>query len=148
MTDTINVNWPGGELQLKGASELIMNSCRTSMRLSQRDFSLEGTSGFVEEYDCQGSRHKHVYIELEDQITGCPTEKAGIKGNMSRFEIGFFEARYTVIGGKLYYLTIEPIYGALYDYAIITPNSIYFRTLSRRKIYSSRQAKMIDLYFV
>ncbi len=147
--DTIRVNWPGGEVQLRGASELVMNSCHTSMRFSQRDFSLEGTSGFVEEYDYQGSRHKHVYIELEDQMTGCPTGRAGLKrGNKTRFEIGFFEARYTVIGGKLYYLTIEPVYGALYDYAIITPNSVYFRTLSRRKIFSNRRAKMLDLYFV
>jgi hypothetical protein len=149
MTDSIYVNWPGGKLRLKGASELIIDGCRISMRFSQRDFSLDGTSGFVEEYFYEGSRHKHVYIELEDQIAGCPAEKPGTeKSSKFRFEIGFFDVRYTMIGGKLYYLTIEPIYGALYDYAIITPNNVYFSTLSRRKIFQNRRENTLDLYFV
>ncbi|MCE4614785.1 MAG: hypothetical protein F7B60_04575 [Desulfurococcales archaeon] len=149
MKEKIEVKWISGVISIWGVSELTIRGDEWHITLSQRDIKLEGIIGTEEQFLAQGSNLKHLYIRFNEQLRGSnrKSSKQVISSN-SRLEIGFFEVRYTVLRGKLFYITTVPIYGALYDYAILTPSELYVRTLGRRKVFIQGGQNNMNVYLL
>ncbi|MEB3756806.1 MAG: hypothetical protein GSR79_08125 [Desulfurococcales archaeon] len=142
------LKWITGTVSIYGISELVIEGDKWRIILSQRDIRLEGINGIEEQFNIQGSNLKHFYIQFDEQLKGFNNSgKPSITSN-SRFEKGFFEIRYTALGGKLFYITIVPIYGALYEYIILTPNELYIKTLGRRKIFVQHVKNSMNVYLL
>ncbi|MCE4606059.1 MAG: hypothetical protein F7B59_01830 [Desulfurococcales archaeon] len=143
------LEWNMGNVSVHGISELVIEGDKWRITLSQRDIRLEGISGTVEQFNIQGPNLKHFYIQFDEQLKGFDSKhwKHAITSD-SRIEAGFFEVRYTVLGGKLFYITIVPIYGALYGYVVLTPNELYIKTLGRRKIFVQHVKNSMNVYLL
>jgi hypothetical protein len=149
MREEIEFRWLTGKVNIHGISELSVIGDGWQTIFSQRDIKLEGIVGAEEEFDIHGSNLKHVYIQFNEQLVGLKNGHfKSIISDSARHEIGFFEVRYTVLGGKLFFLTIVPIYGALYDYAILTPNELYLRTIGRRRIFVKTEERNMIIYLL
>ncbi len=67
---------------------------------------------------------------------------------IARKDVGLYNVRYTEIEDFSHYLTIIPLHGALYEYAILTPEELYLSTIPRRKTFLQSQNHENVLYLV
>ncbi len=140
------LRWGGGGsvlLRDKGSSIIIVFS-NAEIELRQRSIIVRktrvaGVEGAGEEK--KRGKKKYVYVLLEESLSGlatsCGLEQAVIDG---------FEARVTSIGASPYLTVITP--GPyLYDYVIVSENTVAAACSGKRSIYVDRDEDAVTLYF-
>lgn len=114
----------GGDLEVKASNSTII--------FESRSIFVGGLFERLREY--RGGQGKNVYVDLAFPLKGTRGEGALYRFDVDTF-LGPYGLVYTSMEGLGYYLTIYPPPGSLYDYAVLSPDMLMFRTSHRREIY-------------
>lgn len=125
--------WDGGYILCSLTSgNLELKASNTTIVFENRSVYIEGLFEKIREY--RWKQGKNIYIDLAFPIKGIKREGAIHKADTDTY-IGPYGLAYTMIEGIGPYLTIYPPPGSLYEYAIISKNTIMLRTSLRREVY-------------
>ncbi len=114
--------------------------------LEPRSIHLEAPEFHVREY--ADEKRKRIYIDLPAGIKGIMAPRIDVDYGESKL-LGLFEVRLTSINGLGDYLTIVTPGGYLYDYVILTNDSVMFETSARRKTYREEMpGEALTIYLV
>ncbi len=142
--ETVCIKWWSGSLVFRVSSEqLVVGSRNTSVDLRQRTVIVKAPIESYEVFYDENSRKKYVYIYFRGNIR--PFERRCRV--VDREAIGVFEIRVVDKEFESYLTIVTPGF-YLYDYVILTRDSIAIVLSGNRQVYFDKGVDHLTVYIV
>lgn len=147
MVSTASFRWfDGGYAVASATSEgLRLSFANSTIIATPRELVFEKLFMGVREHSGQRREFKTIYVRLAFPLRGLDKPQGVAYQSMAELALGAYGIVYTPLDPASTALTIYPPPGALFEYIVVTPDTVAVTAIQRRRLFQMRENSEVRL---